>query len=216
MNRIDTLYEKWAQIRTEADEAIQLYDTGSHRKGQKQMMQVWQMFQETFAEEEDRREMEGSYEVTMNMLLERIYLELEEAGNEEVLWKFCSRVCEMFRPDEIWREEYAVCIGKLLQKRNQWAECDRWFAECIELEPENPVYAVRWGLCLYERNETERAQVLLRKTLAQYPQCTYQTFGFYRLIRSAFQSLQMEEEAELCRQRIAELDEELLLFDDDE
>ncbi len=214
MNRIECLFETWAELNGMAEMAILKYDAGERREGMKQFKHIWQMFQEIFAAEEDRICLEEAYQDTMNLLLNRMYLELKETEKDEELWDFCSQVCDLFRPDEIWREDYAVCIGRLLQKQGRYEECDRWFTACLEEESYNPIYIAEYAACLALRGENELALNMLDTALVQYPKCNYMTLRFYRAAKRLYQNLQQKKQAEICRKRICELDEGLLMDED--
>ena len=216
MDRIEFLFEKWAGLEVEAQMAILAYDEGEREESMAQFACIWRVFQETFAAEEDRTDIGQAYQETMNMLLNRMYLDLEETGSEEDLWEFCRQVCRLFRPDEIWLEDYAGCIGRLMQKERQYEACDRWFEACQRAEPENPVYIAQWAACLAERGEVKRALAMLDEGVKRAPECSYGTLGFYRLARGLYQQLQRDEQAEICRQKICELDEDLLTLDEEE
>lgn len=214
MNRIDFLFEKWAELSSEAEMAILAYDAGKRKEGMAQFKHIWQMFQKIFAAEEDRISLEEAYLDTMNMILNRMYLELEETENDETLWDFCNQVCDLFRPNEIWREDYAVCIGRLLQKQGKYNECDRWFSVCLKEEPYNPVYIAEHAACMVQRGENDVALDMLAVGLKKYSKCNYLTLRFYRTAGKLYRKLQQQEQADLCRRRICELDKDLLLYED--
>ncbi len=210
MNRIECLFEKWAELNGKAEMAILRYDAGERREGMKQFKHIWQIFQEIFAAEKDRASLKEAYQDTMNMVLNRMYLELEETENVEAMWCFCNQVCNLFRADEIWREDYAVCIGRMLQKQERLDECDRWFAVCLKEEPYNPIYIAEHAACVVQRGERELAVKMLDVGLVQYPKCNYMTLRFYRAAKRLYQNLQQKKQAEICRKRICELNEDLL------
>ncbi len=216
MNRSECLFEKWAALSSEAEVAILVYDEGDRQEGMKQFKHIWQRFQAMFAAKEDRISLEEAYQDTMNMLLNRMYLELEETESDEVLWEFCSRVCDLLGPDEIWREDYAVCIGRLLQKKKEYEACDQWFVKCQKEEPVNPAYAAYHAACLAERGEMKRALAMLDESVQHNPKCTYTTLRFYRLAARLYEQWKQNEMAALCKQRICELDRDLLLFSEEE
>lgn len=216
MNRIELLFETWSELNDQAEMAIFAYDAGEREEGMVQFERIWQVFQKTFSAEEDRADLEEAYQDTMNMVLNRMYLNMEESGEDEKLWVFCTQVCRLFKPGEIWREEYAVCIGRMLQKRKDYEACDLWFEGCGKAEPDNPVYAAHWAACFMERGMEKRAEELLDHAVAKTQVCNYLTLGFYRLARKLYEKLNRKEKAELCRQRICDLDEDLLFFEEED
>lgn len=214
MNRIDVLFETWAKLNDEADMAIFAYDAGQREEGSIRLDHIWQTFRRVFANEKERESLENAFQDTMSMVLNRLYLDMEETEDEENLWDFCKQVCRFFKPGEIWREDYVIYVGRFLQKRREYAACDQWFERCTEEEPEMLIYWAYWAACLTERGEKEAAIAMLDRIMEQRPICSYGTLSLYRQTRRVYAALGEKEKSQLCRQRIGELDEDLLLYEE--
>ena len=216
MDRNDVLFERWAELQCEADMAILAYDGGEREEGREQLEEIWKCFQKELGCREERMGLEDAYQETMNMVLERLYWDYEEAGDEAKLWQFCQEVCRELSSEEAELEEYASCLGRLMQKRGQIRECDAWFARCCEENPDSPIYRAEWARCWLQRGEREQAENLLEQGMSIAPKCRYDTLHFYQVAVGLYRVLQREDAAEHCLQKIAELDEELLELEAEE
>ena len=170
------------------------------------MTKIWQEFQILFAQKEDRALLQGGYRETMSLLLNRMYLEIAEANDEDELWDFCSRVCELFRADEVWREDQALYIGRFLQKQGKLEECDRWLESCRKEEPENPIYLAELAGCKVLMKKPEKALALLEAGLIQYPKCSYISRSFYRKAEALYRQLDRLDQADICCKRMKEFE----------
>lgn len=206
MNRSEKLFEKWTEMNEAAEMAILAYDAGRREAGMRQMKKIWQEFQILFAEEEDRLCLQDAYGDMMSLMLNRMYVELEESEKEDELWDFCRRVCELFRAGEVWREDQALYIGRFLQKQGKLEECDRWLESCRKEEPENPIYLAELAGCKVLMKKPEKALALLEDGLIQYPKCSYISRSFYRKAEALYRQLGHLDQADICCKRMKEFE----------
>ena len=204
MNRSESLFAQWSRLSGEAESAILAYDAGRRKAGMTQMEKIWQEFQSLFAEEEDRGCLQNAYSDMMSLMLNRMYVELEESAKEEVLWDFCRRVCDFFKAGEIWREDQVLCLGRMFCKQDRLEECDQWFQICRKEEPENPVYMAAHAECKTLMDMTEDALDILNIGLLRYPKCSYISRKFYRKAVRLYQNLGQSDKVKICQQRIGE------------
>ena len=210
MNCSESLFQKWMELCDEAERAILAYDAGEQQAGMRQMQQIWQRFQLLFAKKKDRSHLQGAYRETMSLMLNRMYWELEESVTEEKLWDFCRQVCEFFSADEIWREDQAVCLGRMFQKQGRSKECDQWFELCRKEEPENPTYMAEHAACKVLMGESAQALEILNAGLRRYPRCSYMSLQFYQKALTVYRDLGQREMAMMCQQKINELRKSVL------
>lgn len=215
MKQTRDLFDVWTELEEEANLAILDYDAGEREEGMERFRSIWQRFRENFGSREARSEIGDMDFEIMSMVLERMYWDMADDGEDQLLWEFCQEVCGLFEPGELWTEEYVDFIGRTLQARGQYAACDEWFQSRIRLEPDRLEHAARWAACLADRQENERAAEILRRAMEQAPKCTLARLGFYRKARKVFLQMKQTEEAEVCRQRICELDEDYLIEDEE-
>ena len=149
---------------------------------------------------------------TMAMVLNHLYMELDpkQPGQEQELWDLCWDVCYMMYPDEIWIEDYACCIGRMMHEKGWYSECDEWFQRYYMMEPDHPSYAANWALCLVKRGEMQRAQTLLDTALQENSECDGTSLEYYLIAKQLYRAMGKQEQEKLCAERICGLDEYLL------
>lgn len=215
MKKREELMDMWSEMESAANDAIVIYDMGDREEGRATFLKIWHDFQEDFALYETRQQIGDAYQEAMSMVLNRLYLDLCENKDDQQLWDFCWQVCSIFRPEEIWLEDYVCCIGALMQKRGQYEECDEWFLKYHELEPAQSVYMAQWAHCLMRRGNPQKALQLLDEVLQKNLKCDAFHLNYYLMAWKLYEALNEPEKAELCKNKIIE-EEELLLEDADE
>lgn len=203
----------WATLAEKADEAVNLYDDGEYDQAERRLAAVWKEFQQHFSSRQDRRVIGGSFDAyleSMSMVLDRLVSQLEENGDAQGRWELCQSVCELFDPDELWMEEYACYVGRVLEEKGRCEECDEWFEQYCQLKANQPLYAGHWANCLIHRQETARAKSMLDNLVAQNPNCDSSTMDFYLLAWKLYEALGETESAQLCQERIRNLNQWLL------
>ncbi|MCI8632789.1 MAG: hypothetical protein HFE64_04835 [Lachnospiraceae bacterium] len=210
LKNTETLADKWNEMECEANDAIALYDMG-YRDDQRVILQkIWNTFKREFEVYEKRQVIGDSYQQTMDMMLNRLYLDIDDRGNQQELWDFCWEVCRIFSPNELWLEDYVGCIGMLMEKKGWHTDCDEWFSRYHALEPEQPVYMARWAMCLFHRGNAEKAGSLLDEILDQDPDCDAVYLNFYFIAWKLYEMMGEASKAQICKQKIIDLDEYML------
>ena len=134
--------------------------------------------------------------------LQDMEMELGNAKEYEIRINFCKEVMKIFTWESDSPDNYKAAIGETIYQLGRVKECDEWYKSWSEEEPGNPACINSQMWCLIDRNEIDRAKILIEEYFDSNITCNRKNEILFIRAASLYQVLGDEERARFYEKKL--------------